>query len=175
MNSNRNECRALQMRAAHFDHRVRHFTGLWSWCLRSCSRQLAEERSCIEDPDVGCMTLMSRTALGPDPRVLCCQQGGDASQAQTQQDQQRVYIGKQQRWLLLLRHASKCSVPPGMCSATPHCQVAKQLVHHVTQCQDNNCAYPRCVAARDLLRHHMRCQEASCVICTPVSKDTARN
>jgi len=61
-----------------------------------------------------------------------------------------------------------------MCSATPHCQVAKQLVHHVTQCQDNNCAYPRCVAARDLLRHHMRCQEASCVICTPVREYMSR-
>jgi hypothetical protein len=92
----------------------------------------------------------------------------DAQRAAMQAEQQRVYISKQQRWLLLLRHASKCNVQQGTCSATPHCTVAKQLVQHVTQCQSSQCTYPRCVAARDLLRHHMRCQEVKCVICTPV-------
>ena len=92
----------------------------------------------------------------------------EAQRAAVQAEQQRVYISKQQRWLLLLRHASKCNVPQGTCSATPHCTVAKQLVQHVTQCQASQCTYPRCVAARDLLRHHMRCTEQKCVICTPV-------
>jgi hypothetical protein len=56
----------------------------------------------------------------------------------------------------------------GTCSATPHCSVAKQLVHHVAQCQSAQCTYPRCVAARDLLRHNMRCKDDKCVICTPL-------
>mmetsp|Transcript_24255 Transcript_24255/g.82875 ORF Transcript_24255/g.82875 Transcript_24255/m.82875 type:complete len:1312 (+) Transcript_24255:116-4051(+) len=81
---------------------------------------------------------------------------------------QRAYITKQQRWLLFLRHASKCLAPEGQCQYTPYCHVARGLWEHVLQCQDQNCQYPRCVVSKELLRHHQRCQDSRCQVCAPV-------
>eukprot|EP00793_Prasinoderma_coloniale_P000996 PRCOL_00007086-RA len=58
--------------------------------------------------------------------------------------QQRALVQKQQRWLLFLRHASKCQAPEGQCPVTPHCGVARKLWHHVLKCRDPKCEYPRC-------------------------------
>jgi len=38
---------------------------------------------------------------------------------------EHVYVVKQQRWLLFLRHASKCPAVEGQCPYTPHCHVAR--------------------------------------------------
>lgn len=80
----------------------------------------------------------------------------------------KAYIVKQQRWLLFLRHASKCQAQHGQCPYTPHCHVAKQLWEHVLKCTSHNCQYPRCLASRELLKHHQNCKDARCPVCGPV-------
>lgn len=88
--------------------------------------------------------------------------------------QQRALVQKQQRWLLFLRHASKCQAPEGQCPVTPHCGVARKLWHHVLKCRDPKCEYPRCVPSRELLSHHQRCREQRCVVCAPVREALLR-
>ena len=80
----------------------------------------------------------------------------------------KAYIVKQQRWLLFLRHASKCQARHGECPYTPHCHVAKQLWEHVLKCTLPQCNYPRCLASRELLKHHQTCKDARCPVCGPV-------
>jgi len=95
--------------------------------------------------------------------------GGMApADALKRQELERVYIVKQQRWLLFLRHASKCTAEEGHCPYTPHCHVARKLWEHVLSCQNGACNYPRCVASRELLKHHQRCQDQRCPVCGPV-------
>ncbi|KAH9321216.1 hypothetical protein KI387_015855, partial [Taxus chinensis] len=79
---------------------------------------------------------------------------------------QQQYI-KQQRWLLFLRHASKCSAAEGQCQ-TSHCWTAQKLWAHITKCQESECSYSRCHASRILLRHHQYCREIKCPVCGPV-------
>ena len=86
----------------------------------------------------------------------------------TEEHIKKAYIVKQQRWLLFLRHASKCQAPEGRCPYTPHCHVAKSLWEHVLRCVDPQCAYPRCLASRELLKHHQNCKDARCPVCAPV-------
>ena len=86
----------------------------------------------------------------------------------TEEHIKKAYIVKQQRWLLFLRHASKCNAPEGRCQYTPHCHVAKSLWEHVLRCVDPQCAYPRCLASRELLKHHQNCKDARCPVCGPV-------
>ena len=88
--------------------------------------------------------------------------------------QQRALVQKQQRWLLFLRHASKCQAPEGKCPVTPHCGVARKLWHHVLACREPKCEYPRCVPSRELLSHHQRCREPRCVVCAPVREALQR-
>uniref|UniRef100_A0A0D6QU92 histone acetyltransferase n=1 Tax=Araucaria cunninghamii TaxID=56994 RepID=A0A0D6QU92_ARACU len=82
-------------------------------------------------------------------------------------DQRKMQYAKHQRWLLFLRHASKCTVPEGQCQ-TPHCSIARELWAHITQCRDRQCSYPRCHASRTLLSHHQRCRDRNCPLCGPV-------
>lgn len=75
---------------------------------------------------------------------------------------------RQQRWLLFLRHASKCVAPEGQCLSTPHCHTARQLWAHITKCNVRECQYPRCNASRNLLKHHQFCKDSQCPVCVPV-------
>ncbi|XP_024544533.1 histone acetyltransferase HAC12 [Selaginella moellendorffii] len=75
---------------------------------------------------------------------------------------------KQQRWLLFLRHATKCSAAGGQCICSPHCQTARQLLSHMSKCRDRECQYPRCSASMKLLTHHQSCRDARCPVCGPV-------
>ena len=86
----------------------------------------------------------------------------------TQEEQRKLYILKQQRWLLFLRHASKCQAKEGECSAGQNCVIARKLWFHVLNCKEANCDYPRCVASRELLKHHQRCHSSQCPVCAPV-------
>jgi E1A/CREB-binding protein len=95
-------------------------------------------------------------------------QGGQPGQPMTEDQVKKAYIVKQQRWLLFLRHASKCQAAEGRCQYTPHCHVAKKLWEHVLKCTDGACQYPRCLASRELLKHHQNCKDARCPVCGPV-------
>merc|ERR1719478_90561 len=86
----------------------------------------------------------------------------------TEEHIKKAYIVKQQRWLLFLRHASKCQAAEGQCQYTPHCHVAKSLWEHVLKCTNSQCQYPRCLASRELLKHHQNCKDARCPVCGPV-------
>mmetsp|Transcript_5018 Transcript_5018/g.18226 ORF Transcript_5018/g.18226 Transcript_5018/m.18226 type:complete len:1377 (+) Transcript_5018:27-4157(+) len=103
---------------------------------------------------------------GPRP-----QNGQTPTDLQSQKQQQ---YHKQQRWLLFLRHASRCQAPEGQCTVTPHCDVARKLWNHVLSCRDPKCNYPRCVPSRELLSHHQRCKEPRCVVCAPVRQALQR-
>ncbi|MCO5597729.1 hypothetical protein L7F22_051810 [Adiantum nelumboides] len=104
--------------------------------------------------------------------------GGDAMGSKSLNpvtaDGQRAqqYI-KQQKWLLFLRHASKCSAPEGQCQSTPHCHTARQLWGHITQCSDRDCQYPRCQPSRTLIKHHQTCHNTQCPVCAPVRQKFA--
>eukprot|EP00250_Pteridium_aquilinum_P011854 c20351_g1_i2 orf=1101-6170(+) len=80
---------------------------------------------------------------------------------------------KQQRWLLFLRHASKCTAPEGQCQSTPHCHTARQLWGHITKCSDRDCQYPRCQPSRTLIKHHQNCRDTQCPVCAPVRQKFA--
>jgi E1A/CREB-binding protein len=93
---------------------------------------------------------------------------GQGGKPMTEEEIKKAYIVKQQRWLLFLRHASKCQAAEGQCQYTPHCHVAKSLWEHVLKCTNAQCQYPRCLASRELLKHHQNCKDARCPVCGPV-------
>lgn len=101
-------------------------------------------------------------ASGPMPGGSS-EPGGLGVDAQRQQQ-----YSKQQRWLLFLRHASKCTAPDGHCQITPHCHMARQLWTHIASCRDRDCTFSRCNASRTLLHHHQHCRDARCPVCGPV-------
>ena len=94
--------------------------------------------------------------------------GQPGQRAMTEEQIKKAYIVKQQRWLLFLRHASKCQAAERQCQYTPHCHVAKSLWEHVLKCTNPQCQYPRCLASRELLKHHQNCKDARCPVCGPV-------
>ena len=96
------------------------------------------------------------------------QMQGQGGKPMTEEEIKKAYIVKQQRWLLFLRHASKCQAAEGQCQYTPHCHVAKSLWEHVLKCTNAQCQYPRCLASRELLKHHQNCKDARCPVCGPV-------
>ena len=79
---------------------------------------------------------------------------------------------KRQR-LLLLRHASKCTAPPGQCKQTPHCAEMKVLWKHIASCKESQCTVPHCMSSRYVLSHYRRCK-GPCNICDPV-RDAIKN
>ncbi|KAH9563330.1 hypothetical protein CY35_05G120700 [Sphagnum magellanicum] len=92
--------------------------------------------------------------------------GGHIGGGVDAQRQQQYF--KQQRWLLFLRHASKCTAPEGQCQVTPHCNMARRLWTHIGSCRDRECTYSRCNASRTLLHHHQQCRDPRCPVCGPV-------
>ncbi|KZV31375.1 hypothetical protein F511_05479 [Dorcoceras hygrometricum] len=78
-------------------------------------------------------------------------------------------LKNQQRWLLFLMHARRCSAPVGKCQES-NCIMAQKLLAHLDCCNVIKCQFPRCDATKDLLIHRKRCQNASCPVCIPVKK-----
>ncbi|CAM6125894.1 unnamed protein product [Calypogeia fissa] len=86
-------------------------------------------------------------------------------------DPQRAQqYSKQQRWLLFLRHASKCTASEGHCNISPHCHMARQLWTHLGACRERDCQYTRCNASRTLLHHYRICNDPRCPVCGPVKQ-----
>jgi hypothetical protein len=91
--------------------------------------------------------------------------------------EQDIIRRKVQR-LLLIRHATLCSVPlppPGcdedsryICTVTSHCAEGKRLSEHIRHCKDTNCRYTRCLTTRDVLGHYRSCRDRRCEVCGPV-------
>ncbi|CAN0840429.1 Histone acetyltransferase HAC12 [Linum grandiflorum] len=73
----------------------------------------------------------------------------------------------QQRWLLFLRHARRCTAPEGKCPEY-NCITVQQLCRHMDKCNSKPCSYPRCQHTRTLLQHQKSCRDAGCPVCIPV-------
>ncbi|XP_027344388.1 histone acetyltransferase HAC1-like isoform X8 [Abrus precatorius] len=70
----------------------------------------------------------------------------------------------QQRWLLFLLHARRCSAPEGRCQER-HCSSAQKLCNHINGCTVPHCPYPRCHHTRKLLHHFIKCKNPCCPVC----------
>ncbi|XP_061368986.1 histone acetyltransferase HAC1-like isoform X2 [Gastrolobium bilobum] len=75
----------------------------------------------------------------------------------------------QQRWLLFLLHARRCSSPEGQCPER-HCSIAQKLCNHIDKCTLRHCPYPRCRHTRELLHHFIKCKDPCCPVCVLVRK-----
>lgn len=73
----------------------------------------------------------------------------------------------QQRWLLFLRHARRCTAPEGKCPDV-NCVTVQKLLRHMDRCNSTPCPYPRCHHTRILIQHHKHCRDAGCPVCIPV-------
>ncbi|MCH82710.1 histone acetyltransferase HAC1-like, partial [Trifolium medium] len=70
----------------------------------------------------------------------------------------------QQRWLLFLLHARKCSAPEGRCQEHS-CSSARKLCKHIDGCTLRHCPVPRCHHTRVLLHHFIHCKDPCCPVC----------
>ncbi|XP_027344509.1 histone acetyltransferase HAC1-like [Abrus precatorius] len=70
----------------------------------------------------------------------------------------------QQRWLLFLLHARRCSAPEGLCKER-FCSIAQKLCKHIDGCTLRHCPYPRCHHTRVLLHHFINCKDPCCPVC----------
>ena len=75
----------------------------------------------------------------------------------------------QQRWLLFLLHARRCSAPEGQCQER-HCYSAQKLCKHIDGCTLPHCPYPRCHHTRELIHHFIKCKDPCCPVCVFVRK-----
>ncbi|TKY47961.1 Histone acetyltransferase HAC12 [Spatholobus suberectus] len=75
----------------------------------------------------------------------------------------------QQRWLLFLLHARRCSAPEGRCKER-FCSIAQKLCKHIDGCTLRRCPYPRCHHTRVLLHHFINCKDPCCPVCVFVRK-----
>ncbi|CAN1139410.1 Histone acetyltransferase HAC12 [Linum perenne] len=73
----------------------------------------------------------------------------------------------QQRWLLFLCHARRCTAPEGKCPEF-NCITVQKLCRHMDKCNSKPCSYPRCQHTRTLLQHQKSCRDAGCPVCIPV-------
>lgn len=95
------------------------------------------------------------------------QNGASAGQKRERDPDSSKAKHKQQR-LLLLRHASKCNVPTGTCTVTPHCAEMKVLWRHIANCKEAQCNIKHCMSSRYVLSHYRKCKDPYCDICGPV-------
>lgn len=70
----------------------------------------------------------------------------------------------QQRWLLFLIHARRCTAPEGQCQER-FCPFAQKLCKHIDGCTLSHCTYPRCHHTRLLLLHFRNCKDPGCPVC----------
>jgi E1A/CREB-binding protein len=90
----------------------------------------------------------------------------------SEENQKAEVLYQQQQRLLLLRHASKCTVAPGQCTTTPHCEQAKKIWSHIGKCKEQKCEVLHCVSSRFVLSHYHRCKDLECKVCAPLREVT---
>ncbi|CAI0442024.1 unnamed protein product [Linum tenue] len=92
--------------------------------------------------------------------------GNNANYKYGNANRDRQFIN-QQRWLLFLRHARRCTAPEGKCQEN-NCITVQKLWRHMSKCTIKPCPYPRCQRTRELLHHNKTCRDAGCPVCIPV-------
>jgi len=82
-------------------------------------------------------------------------------------------LRRYQYWILLIRHASECRRPSGMCKIK-RCSEAKKVSNHIKNCRHgSSCQFPHCAMAKSLVSHYMQCSRSKsrskqCLVCGPV-------
>lgn len=86
--------------------------------------------------------------------------------------QKKKVIRQQQKRLVLLRHASKCTNGPSC--KTKFCAQMVVLWKHMKKCRDKSCKMAHCLSSRCVLNHYRICKgenrTSSCEVCAPVMK-----
>ena len=80
---------------------------------------------------------------------------------------QRV-IRHQQGWILLLRHASRCSCVDDSCPISPYCAAFRRIYSHVLHCSNYCCTETYCHQSKFILAHYSKCEDSVCPVCQPV-------
>ncbi|CAN6707566.1 unnamed protein product [Malus baccata var. baccata] len=80
---------------------------------------------------------------------------------------QEKQFKNQQRWLLFLRHARRCSAHEGKCRER-NCVTVQQLLKHMVTCNLPQCPHPRCHVTKKLVHHNKTCKDPACPVCSPV-------
>ena len=87
--------------------------------------------------------------------------------------QRKKVTRQQQKRLVLLRHASKCTQGPSC--KTKFCPQMVALWKHMKKCRDKDCKTSHCLSSRCVLNHYRICKSkgktSTCEICAPVMKD----
>jgi len=77
---------------------------------------------------------------------------------------------RQQRRLLLLRHATMCSTEIGqICPVSSRCSETKKVCLHIANCKSKECSFPQCLTSRYVISHFRRCTDEKCELCGPVT------
>ncbi|CAK9135556.1 unnamed protein product [Ilex paraguariensis] len=119
----------------------------------------AQRNKLSSDVSITCPTVGTRTQEPPNVS------GAMSRSSNLNRDRN---FKNQQRWLLFLMHARKCSSPEGKCIDV-NCIIAQKLLKHLKQCNVAQCSYPRCPQTQILMNHHRCCRDLSCPVCLPVN------
>ncbi|KAJ8564834.1 hypothetical protein K7X08_001294 [Anisodus acutangulus] len=101
-------------------------------------------------------------------RVVETNKSSSAMRRSSNVPRERQYLN-QQRWLLFLIHARRCSAPEGKCPEN-NCIHAQKLLRHMERCSKFDCRYPRCPETKVLINHYRQCKIETCPVCIPVKK-----
>ena len=107
--------------------------------------------------------LMTVTNMNKDMSV-------QEQKALSRKDLSNGVIKPQQQRILLLHHASYCTVPGNKCTVTQHCDNMKKLWCHVSVCEVDDCDFQHCDTSKRVLMHYSKCVGPSCLVCVPVRK-----
>jgi len=111
----------------------------------------------------------SRKVSATSVNTVSSDKGGKTSNGLSQKQKTKVVRQQQQR-LILLRHASKCTVGPS-CKIKFCAQMVK-LWNHMKSCRNKDCTTPHCLSSRCVLNHYRICKAeertSTCEVCSPV-------
>merc|ERR1712151_313898 len=86
------------------------------------------------------------------------------------QKKNKKAIRQQQYRLILLWHASKCTL--GAACKTQFCSEMVPLWKHMKKCRSKSCTVPHCLSSRCVLNHYRICKQedrtSTCEVCAPV-------